>query len=73
MCVEEHPMIPDRPVPEVWECLTAEQKKKVIVMIMDMRIKMLEMKIRRMEEMIELKKMFLANIRQTQEMIKSGK
>ena len=73
MCVEEHSMIPERPVPEVWECLTAEQKKKVIVMIMDMRIKMLEMKIGRLEKMIELKKMFLANIRQTQEMIKTGK
>jgi hypothetical protein len=73
MCVEEHPMIPERPVPEVWECLTAEQKKKVIVMIMDMRIKMLEMKIGRLEKMIELKKLFIANIRQTQEMIKSGK
>jgi len=72
MC-EEHSMIPERPVPEVWECLTEEQKKKVIVMIMDMRIKMMEMKIGRMEKMIELKKLFIANIRQTQEMIKSGK
>jgi len=55
---------------EMWELLTEEQKKTVAVMRMDMIIKVLEIKINDMEEMIALKKKAIANIRIVQEMLK---
>ena len=58
---------------EVFGFLTEEQKKKVAVMKMDMKIKWMEMKISDMEKTIELKKKTIADIRQVQEMIKQGK
>jgi hypothetical protein len=53
--------------------LTEEQKKKVAVMKMDMKIQWMETRINDMEKMIELKKKAIANIRMVQEMIKPGK
>ena len=58
---------------EVFGFLTEEQKKKVAVMKMDMKIQWMETKINDMEKMIELKKKAIANIRMVQEMIKQGK
>ena len=55
---------------EMWELLTEEQKKTVAVMRMDMIIKVLEMKINDMEEMITLKKKAIADIQIVQEMLK---
>ena len=55
---------------EIWELLTEEQKKTVAIMRMDMIIKVLEMKINDMEEMITLKKKAIADIRIVQEMLK---
>jgi len=60
MC-EEHSMVGKGPVmqtvmAEMWEILTAEQKKKVAVMRMDMIVKWIEVKIHDMEKMIEMKK-----------------
>jgi hypothetical protein len=57
-------------VVEMWELLTPEQKKKVTVMRMDKFIKILEMKINMIEEMIELKKEAIADIQKVQEMLK---
>ncbi len=51
-----HPMMHSEPMTEIWGLLTDEQKKKVAVMKMDMKILWLEMKINDMEKMIELKK-----------------
>ena len=61
------------PMSEIWGFLTEEQKKKVAVMKMDIKIQWLEMKINDMEKMIELKKKAIADIRQVQEMIKQSK
>ena len=77
MC-EEHSMVGKGPIMqtvmgEMWEILTAEQKKKVAVMRMDMIVKWMEVKIHDMEKMIEMKKEAIANIRKVQEMIKEGK
>ena len=77
MC-EEHSMVGKGPIMqtamvEMWELLTAEQKKKVAVMRMDMIIKWMEVKIHDMEKMIEMKKEAIANVRKVQEMIKEGK
>jgi len=74
MC-EEHSMVGKGPIMqiamvEMWELLTVEQKKKVAVMRMDKIIKILEMKISGMEEMIKLKKEVIADMRKTQEMLK---
>ena len=74
MC-EEHSMIEKSPIMqtamvEMWELLTVEQKKKVAVMKMDKIIKILQMKISGMEEMIKLKKEVIADMRKTQEMLK---
>jgi hypothetical protein len=74
MC-EEHSMVGKGPIiqtamVEMWELLTVEQKKKVAVMRMDKIIKILEMKISGMEEMIKLKKEVIADMRKTQEMLK---
>ena len=57
----------------VFGFLTEEQKKKVAVMKMDIKIQWLEMKINDMGKMIELKKKAIADIRQVQEMIKQNK
>jgi hypothetical protein len=77
MC-EEHSMVGKGPImqtvmAEMWEILTAEQKKKVAVMRMDMIVKWMGVKIHDMEKMIEMKKEAIANIRKVQEMIKEGK
>ena len=60
MCKEEstgtHPMMQSEPMTEIWGLLTEEQKKKVAVMKMDMKIQWMEMKISEMEKMIALKK-----------------
>ncbi len=61
------------PMTEIWGLLTEEQKKKVILMKMDMKIQWMEMKINDMEKMIELKKRKIADIKQVQEMIKQEK
>lgn len=55
------------------EYLTDEQKKKVAVMHMDMKIHWMEQKIKHMEGAIEGKKKIIVNMRQIQEMIKSNK
>jgi hypothetical protein len=55
------------------EYLTDEQKKKVAVMHMDMKINWMEQKIKHMEGAIEGKKKIIANMRQIQEMIKQSK
>jgi hypothetical protein len=47
-----HPMMHSEPMTEMWELLTEEQKKKIVVMKMDMKIKWMEMKISEMEKMI---------------------
>jgi len=68
-----HPMMHSEPMTEIWGLLTDEQKKKVVLMKMDMKIQMMEMKISDMEKMIEMKKKAIADIKQVQEMIKSKK
>ncbi|AKB46346.1 hypothetical protein MSKOL_0569 [Methanosarcina sp. Kolksee] len=69
----EHSSMPSEPMTEIWGFLTEEQKKKVAVMKMDIKIQMMEMKISDMGKMIELKKKAIADIKQVQEMIKQGK
>jgi hypothetical protein len=68
-----HSMMHSEPMPEIWGLLTEEQKKKVAVMKMDMKIQWMEMKISDMGKMIELKKKAIADFKQVQEMIKQGK
>jgi hypothetical protein len=68
-----HPMMQSEPMTEMWGLLTEEQKKKVAVMKMDMKIQWMEMKISDMGKMVELKKKAIADIKQVQEMIKQGK
>ena len=58
---------------EVFGFLTEEQKKKVAVMKMDMKIQWMEMKISDMGKMIELKKKAITDIKQVQEMINPKK
>ena len=58
---------------EVLGFLTEEQKKKVAVMKMDLKIQWMEVKISDMEKIIELKKKAIADFKQVQEMIKSKK
>jgi hypothetical protein len=77
MC-EEHSMVGKGPImqtvmAEMWEILTAEQKKKVAVMRMDMIVKWMEVKIHDMEKMIEMNKEAMDNVQKVQEMIKQGK
>lgn len=69
----EHSSMHSEPMTEIWGFLTEEQKKKVAVMKMDIKIQMMEMKISDMGKMIELKKKAIADIKQVQEMIKQGK
>ena len=66
-------MMHSEPMTEMWELLTEEQKKKIVVMKMDMKIQWMEMKINDMGKMIELKKKAINDIKQVQEMIKQGK
>jgi hypothetical protein len=68
-----HPMMHSEPMSEIWGLLTEEQKKKIILMKMDVKIQWMEMKINDMEKMIELKKKKIAGIKQVQEMIKQNK
>ena len=70
---EHSSMMHSEPMTEIWGLLTEEQKKKVILMKMDMKIQMMEMKIGDMEKMIVLKKKMIADIKQVQEMIKAKK
>jgi hypothetical protein len=67
------PMMHSEPMTEIWGLLTEEQKKKAVLMKMDMKIQWMEMKINDMQKMIELKKKAIADIKQVQEMIKQGK
>ena len=69
MC-EEHSIIHAGPIPEFWALLSEEQKRKVAVMKMDMKIQQLEAKIHDMEKMIELKKKAITDILKIQEMMK---
>ena len=55
------------------EHLTDDQRKKIMIMQMDMKIHWMEQKIKHMEGAIEGKKKMIANIRQIQEMIKLSK
>jgi len=77
MCKEEstgtHPMMQSEPMTEMWGLLTEEQKKKIALMKMDMKIQWLEMKINDMERMISLKLKAIDSIRKVQEMIKQNK
>lgn len=75
-----NPMFHAEPMSEIWEILTEEQKKKVALMKMDLKIQWLEMKIdecqKKIDEcqkMAELKKKAIENIKNVQEMIKQGK
>jgi hypothetical protein len=74
MC-EEHSMVGKGPImqtvmTQTWELLTEEQKKKVVVMRMDMIIQLMESKISDMEKMIVLKKTAIANVQKVKEMMK---
>ena len=55
------------------EHLTDDQKKKIMIMQMDMKIHWMEQKIKHMEGAIEGKKKMIANMRQIQEMLKQNK
>jgi hypothetical protein len=68
-----HSMMHSEPMPETWGLLTEEQKKKVAVMKLEMKIQFMEMKISNMQKMIELKKKAIADLKQVQEMLKQGK
>jgi hypothetical protein len=68
-----HHMMHSEPMSEIWDLLTEEQKKKVAVMKMDMKIQWMETKINDMEKMIALKKKAIDNIRMVQEMLQKGK
>ena len=65
-----HSMIHSEPMSGIWEFLTEEQKKKIALMKLDMKIQMMEIKINEMEKMIELKKKAIDDIQKVQEMIK---
>ena len=69
----EHTSMHCGSIPEVWECLTEAQKKKVVEMKLDMKIQWMEKKINDMESAIELKKKAIADIREVQQMIKQKK
>jgi hypothetical protein len=69
----EHTSMHCGSIPEVWECLTDAQKKKVVEMKLDMKIQWMEKKIKDMESAIELKKKIIVDIKQVQEMIKQKK
>jgi hypothetical protein len=69
----EHTSMHCGSMPEVWKCLNEEQKKKVVLMKLDMKILWLEKKIKDMESEIELKRRAIGDLKQVQEMIKSKK
>lgn len=69
----EHTSMHCGSLPEVWECLNEEQKKKVVLMKLDMKIQWMEKKIKDMESAIEIKKKIIVDIKQVQEMIKPKK
>ncbi len=52
---------------------TEEQKKKIVLMLLERRVIRMEMRIGRMEKMIELKKKAIGDVKQIMEMIKQGK
>ncbi len=68
-----HPMMHSKPMPDIWGFLTEEQKKKVAVIKMEMKIHWMEMKISAIGKMIELKKKAIVDIKQVQEMINPKK
>ena len=49
-------MMHSEPMSEIWGLLTEEQKKKVVLMKLDLKIQWMEMKISDMEKMIGLKR-----------------
>jgi hypothetical protein len=74
MC-KEHSMAGKGPImetmmSETWELLTTEQKKEAAVMRMNKLIKILEMKISGLQQMIEIKKEAIANMQKIMEMLK---
>jgi hypothetical protein len=69
----EHPLMQCGSAPEFLKNMTEEQKKKIALMVTDLKIQWIEVKISDMEKMIALKKKAIADIKQVQEMIKQGK
>jgi hypothetical protein len=65
-----HSMMHSEPMSGIWEFLTEEQKKKVALMKMYLKIQFMELKINDMEKMIGLKKKAIDDIRKVQEMIR---
>jgi hypothetical protein len=65
-----HSIMHSEPMSGIWEFLTEEQKKKIALMKVDMKIQLMEIKINDMEKMIELKKKAIADIRKVQEMVR---
>jgi Trp operon repressor len=55
---------------EMWGLLTEEQKKKVMVMRIDIITQLMETEISNEERMNEVKKKAIADIRKVQEMLK---
>jgi hypothetical protein len=53
--------------------LTAEQKKELAAMYIDMKILFFEKKIKDMENTIEMKKKMIANLKKAQEVMKQCK
>jgi hypothetical protein len=71
--MEAHPMMHSGPMPEIWEHLTEEQKKEIVLMKMDLKIQWMETKINHMERMIALKLKAIDGMRKVQEMIRQNK
>jgi hypothetical protein len=71
--MEAHPMMHCGPMPEIWEHLTEEQKKEIVLMKMDLKIQWMETKINHMERMIALKLKAIDGMRKVQEMIRQNK
>jgi len=69
----EHTSMHCGSIPEVWECLNEEQKKKVVLMKLDMKIEWMEKRVKDMESAIELKRKAIGDMKQVQEMIKQKK
>ncbi|AKB53294.1 MULTISPECIES: hypothetical protein [Methanosarcina] len=55
---------------EIWGLLTEEQKKKVMIMRMEIMTQWMENEVINEEKMIELKKKAIVDIRKVQEMMK---
>ncbi len=58
---------------DVLKELTAEQKKELAVMYIDMKILFFETRIKDMENTIEMKKKIIANLKKAQDVLKYGK